>query len=93
MILILAELQKLSRQYPPVKGYQVDKHMHRIEKMADFYNNKAKGGEAPVNQQLMFAGFISALNYSHELVRAYADLAIKLDKLTKEIENENRTNS
>lgn len=91
MILTLAELQKLNRQYPPVKGYQVDKHMHRIEKMAEFYTKKTP--EAPINQQLMFAGFISALNYSHELVRAYADLAVKLDKLTKEIENENRTNS
>lgn len=86
MIPAQADIEKLVRQYPTPDMQDLNAHMNAIERMAGFY--KMKLPDAPKGQQPMFNEFVSALAYSHEIVRAYYGLTLKLEKY-----HENRIDS
>lgn len=90
MTLTQADIEKLVRQYPVPDSNDLNSHMWAIERMAGFYRMKTP--KAPKKQKEMFAQFITALNYSHEIARAYYGLTVKLEKL-KDNQDENRTDS
>lgn len=92
MTLTQAEIDKLIRQYPTPDMQDLNAHMWAVERMAGFY--KMKLPKAPKGQKPMFNEFISALAYSHEIVRAYYGLTLKLEKLIEDNDHDKtRTDS
>ncbi len=91
MIQTLADLEKLKRTYPAPNLSKINRHMAKIERMVSFYRDKSLN--APKAQQVQFNEFVSALTFSHEIVRSHYGVMTKLEKLIEEYSHENRPDS
>lgn len=83
-------LDELTKEYPPPQSDKADRRLHRLERMTNFYIDKAE--VAPEKQATMFQGFVSALRYAMTTMKMYRKLTRRIKELAEE-EDETRTNS
>lgn len=76
------KVQALARSHPIPSELKLERRMHRLDRMARFYQEKAP--EAPEKQGLMFNGFVSALIYAMTMIKMYRKLTKRLAELAEE---------
>lgn len=68
-----------------------DRRIERLERMRKFYVEKAP--LAGQGQNILFLGFVSAIDYATHIMHSHHSLIKKLDELTKGQDDEARTDS
>lgn len=53
---------KLLHHYNSVNQKKMERQIKRLERMREFY--KSRIPDSPINQSMMFSGFVSALSYA-----------------------------
>lgn len=76
------EIKRLAKSHPGLGEEKLEKQLHRLERMKNFYKDKAI--DAPEKQGFMFQGFVTALEYAETSLRMYHALAKELNKITEE---------
>lgn len=78
------ELAKLAAAHPVPQDDKLQRRIHRLDRMTEFYQSKLD--TAPGNQALMFKGFVSALVYAAATIKMYRKLTKRLAELAAEAE-------
>lgn len=79
---IAEQLAKLAETYPQPSEDKLERRLQRIDRMANFYSDKAP--LAPERQAQMFEGFVSALLYAQVTIKMYRKLTRLLFELAQE---------
>lgn len=82
MTLTLAEIQEevavMARNHGVPSQEKLDRFLPRLERMRNFYEEKANSPDCPVKQANMFTGFANALAYSIAIIHKHRKLTTKL---------------
>lgn len=76
------KLQTLLKQHPPLDEVHFEKYIDRLNRMRQFYDDKAP--DAPLAQGYLFMGFVISLAYAIETITEHRELLLELHKLAGE---------